>query len=141
MCTSILHIDDDANDQWALRNAAAHLSLRSNIVSIASPTEAQRYLLGSPPYDDRNKHPIPILIVLDVRMPEMSGLELLAWIRSHKQFDGIAVVMLTGESGIKYPRDLGVIAFLQKPPSREKWRPIIELLDKLSHNISNVHLC
>ena len=43
--------------------------------------QAIAYLAGEPPYTDRRRHPLPILILLDLKLPRRSGLDVLAWVR------------------------------------------------------------
>lgn len=91
----VLVVDDDPNDRTLLRHAfrraAAHVDLRM----AKDAFEAEDYLLGRPPYADRDAHPLPALMLLDLKMPRKSGLELLEWIKARPALAGIPVIVLS----------------------------------------------
>jgi DNA-binding response OmpR family regulator len=76
------------------------------------------YLEGEPPYDDRRLYPMPPLVILDVRMPKRSGLELLAWMRSRPDLAQLPVYMLTS-STLEFDRamSMGATDYFTKPMS------------------------
>src|ERR1039458_6465256 len=58
--------------------------------------EAIRYLRGEGPYANRVAHPLPELVLLDLRLPGMHGFEVLQWIRRQPRLTGLTVVVVTG---------------------------------------------
>jgi DNA-binding response OmpR family regulator len=61
---------------------------------------------------------VPVLLVLDLSLPDMSGLEVLGWVRSRPELDAVAVVMLSGsgdDEDIERAYEIGIDAYLVKP--------------------------
>jgi CheY-like chemotaxis protein len=114
----ILLVEDD--ERYALVMCAAFERVPvPNVVRVARDgLEAVAYLNGEGEFADRSKHPLPSLILLDLALPGMDGLEVVRWIRKQAQFRTLRVVMLTSSHN---PRDsaaaykLGVHSYLTKP--------------------------
>lgn len=82
--------------------------------------EVLDYLQGRLNYADREAYPLPRVILLDIKMPRLSGLEVLAWIRKHQTLEikRLPVIMLTNSdeaSDRAEAYDLGASSFLVKP--------------------------
>jgi CheY-like chemotaxis protein len=115
---SVLLVDDDRNDVFLIKGAFERAGFGRAIHSVQTGFEAIAYLNGDPPYEDRNKHPVPALVLLDIRMPGLDGFEVLKWIRSQPAFSQLCVVILTssGEVGdVTKAYRLGANLFLLKP--------------------------
>ena len=75
------------------------------------------FLQGIDQYADRRQHPLPILIILDLKLPGMNGLELLRWIRLQRPLRRIPVLILTSEKDDKFMEaayDAGANSYLLK---------------------------
>jgi CheY-like chemotaxis protein len=116
----ILHVEDDANDvelvQMAFRKAKADCRL----VVVNDGDEAIAYLAGQSAYADRQTHPLPDVILLDLKLPRRSGLEVLGWVRSQSEawVRRLPVLMLTSSNqpaDIASAYDLGANSYLVKP--------------------------
>ena len=80
--------------------------------------EAVGYLSGAPPYDDRTRFPLPVFMLLDLKLPRRSGLEVLAWVRQESVVKRLPVVVLTSSResvDVNRAYDLGVNSYLTKP--------------------------
>ncbi|HWY74163.1 MAG TPA: response regulator [Verrucomicrobiae bacterium] len=116
----ILHIEDDANDvelvQMAFRKAKADCRL----MVVNDGDDAISYLKGEGAFADRAVHPLPAVILLDVKLPRRSGLEVLEWIRSNAELPlrRVPVLMLTSSNqpmDVARAYDLGANSYLVKP--------------------------
>ncbi|HHY85352.1 MAG TPA: response regulator [Verrucomicrobia bacterium] len=115
---NILHVEDDPNDALLFQHACARAGVRFALRSVTDGDEAIAYLQGTQGYADRQKHPFPQLILLDLKMPRLSGFEVLAWLRENDAFKSLPVIVLTSsnhESDIKRAYDLGANSYLVKP--------------------------
>lgn len=92
----VLHIDDDPNDSELFRAAIQQAQLNFDLQSVNSGEHAIDYLNGSGQYQDRERYPLPSLILLDLKMPRANGLEVLKWIRTKCGSAKVPVVMLSG---------------------------------------------
>ena len=117
MSQLILIVEDDINDrtllEHAFRKAAPHLALRLTKDSF----QAEDYLVGREPYGDRCEHPLPSVILLDLKMPRRSGLEFLAWMRDQPRLATIPVIVLSSSqesSDIDRAYELGARSYLVK---------------------------
>lgn len=90
------------------------------LVIVRDGQEAVDYLSGNGPYADRFAHPLPALVVLDLKMPRMSGFDVLAWLATKPEFRSLPAVVLSSsadESDIKRARQLGAREYFVKPHS------------------------
>jgi CheY-like chemotaxis protein len=118
----ILLVEDSPDDVFFLKRALRHAQVEADLRVVTNGREAQSYLSGAAPYADRRKHPLPWLVLLDLRMPLMSGLEVLAWIRSRPNLANLSVIVLTSsleDSEMQRTFELGVVSYLVKPPTAE----------------------
>jgi len=94
----ILYAEDEENDVYFIRRAFEQAGIRNPLAVVPDGQRAINYLAGMGDYADRNKHPLPCLVILDMKMPEKSGLEVLKWIRSQPAICVLPVLMLTSSS-------------------------------------------
>jgi CheY-like chemotaxis protein len=100
---SILVVDDDEDCRVAIREALEEHGL--TVAEAANGQAALNYLVS---------HQIPSLIILDVVMPALSGLELLTILRRYYRLSRIPVLMLSGYD-VPASEDHGISCFFQKP--------------------------
>jgi CheY-like chemotaxis protein len=79
---TILIAEDSPDDVFLLRCAYAKTGLPYDLRFVCNGREAIDYLEGNPPFD-RQSHPLPAAIILDIQMPLLTGLEVLAWLKLH----------------------------------------------------------
>jgi CheY-like chemotaxis protein len=127
----VLYAEDDENDAFFMERAFAKNKSAERLRVVPNGQRAVDYLTGAGEFADRAKFPLPSLVLLDVKMPEMSGLEALASIRARREFDGMTVVMFTSsthESDVERSRQQGANGYFVKPSNAENlWRLVTEL--------------
>jgi CheY-like chemotaxis protein len=125
----ILLAEDDENDIFLMGRAFDRAGIPNPLFVVHNGQEAVDYLSGKGQYADREKHPLPGLLLLDLKMPWMDGFDVLKWLRQQKQFDTLPVVVLTSsklQADIDKSRDFGVYDYRVKPHAFED---LVRLLD------------
>jgi CheY-like chemotaxis protein len=115
---TILLVEDNATDVILIRRAFDKAKLGNPMQVVADGDSAVGYLAGEGIYQDRRQYPLPILILLDLKLPRRSGLEVLQWLRAQETLRRIPVVMLTSSqqnSDVNAAYDTGVNSYLVKP--------------------------
>lgn len=115
---AILLVDDDPNDVILVERAIRKAGLAYPIIHRRDGEEAIEYLCGKPPYSDRTKYPLPKLILLDIKMPKLTGFDVLAWIQGQPSLAKIPVVILTAsvrQEDQHQAGKLGAVGYRTKP--------------------------
>lgn len=97
-CSNILLVEDDRSDVFLFRRAMAKAGIAASFAHTSDGDEAIRYLKGEEPFTNRIKYPLPSLLVTDLKMPRVSGFELLAWIRDEIQPRTFPIIVLSGSN-------------------------------------------
>ena len=115
-------VEDDDNDVVLLERAFRKSNLLNPLVFLPDGEVARDYLAGRGEYVDRAAHPLPVLMLLDLKLPRMSGLELLAWMREQPTLRSLPVVVLTSSResrDLERAYALGANSYLVKPVAFE----------------------
>ena|SRR6266404_6098383 len=121
---AVLYVEDDPNDMSLMRYAWARVGVRNPLQIVPDGDEAVRYLSGDGHYANRVDHPMPSLILMDLKVPKVSGLDALKWIRAQPTLHTLRVIVL---SSSKRPVDIGeahalrIDAYLVKSQSFGEW--------------------
>ena len=78
---TILYVEDEETDVMLLQHVLPKTGIPNPLQTVKDGKPAKDYLAGNPPYDDRRRHPLPGLVLLDLNLPYWSGFEVLEWIR------------------------------------------------------------
>lgn len=114
---NLLLVEDDADDRLLFCYAIDKAGLKVHVAQVAHGQEAVDYLEGAGVFADRERFPLPDVIVLDLAMPVMNGLELLHWLRNSPRWRDLPVLVVTGGSDPSWEtaaRALGVAKVLEK---------------------------
>jgi len=114
----ILIAEDEEDYVILLRKAFAQAGIRNPLYVVSTGQEMIAYLKGDGQYANREEYPLPDLLLLDLKLPGFSGLEIIGWIRSHPGLAGLRVVVLTSSEEMRDVNDayrLGANSFLLKP--------------------------
>jgi CheY-like chemotaxis protein len=115
---AILLVEDNEDDVFLMRHALTTAGVSNPVFVVESGQEAIDYLSGSGGYQDRRQFPLPVIVFLDLKLPLMSGHEVLAWIRGQRQLESLLVVVLTSSnepSDVRRSYSLGANSYLMKP--------------------------
>lgn len=137
----ILLVEDNPDDVLLARRAVKKAALPVAMQVVEDGDEAVAYLDGSGQFGDRGRSPLPALILLDLKLPKRSGLEVLRWVRSQPALDTTPVVVLTSSSedeDIQKAYALGANSYLQKPVAFNGLVQLLGVLDLywLRNNLS-----
>ncbi|HYT59611.1 MAG TPA: response regulator [Haliangiales bacterium] len=128
----IMLAEDDPNDVLLFQRAFQKLNLANPIQVVRDGEEAVAYLSGQGEYGDRERHPMPVLLLLDLKMPRRSGFEVLQWLRQQSGLKRLPVVVLTSSNqhpDINRAFDLGANSYLVKPGGFDSLLELVKGLD------------
>jgi CheY-like chemotaxis protein len=114
----ILHVEDRTEDVFLLRYAFERAQIENPIQVVPDGQQAIEYLSGTGKFSDRDRFPLPCLVLLDLKLPLKMGLEVLEWIREQPSLKWLIVIVLTSsiyEGDIVRAYELCANAFLVKP--------------------------
>jgi CheY-like chemotaxis protein len=124
---AILLVEDNEDDVFLMKHALTGAGVSNPVFVVETGQQAVDYLSGVGQYADRRAYPLPVIVFLDLKLPLMSGHEVLAWIRGQRQFESLVVVVLTSSnepSDVRRSYSLGANSYLVKPMSA---RQLIDL--------------
>jgi two-component system response regulator len=124
----ILLVEDNINDAELAMRVLRKNSIANNIVHVKDGAVALDFLFGKGQYQGRNVNYIPAVILLDLKMPKVSGIEVLELIKSNELTKKIPVVMLTSSkehSDVDKCYLLGVNSYIVKPVDFENFSKTI----------------
>ncbi len=134
-----LLIEDDHNDQALFALAVEKTGLSVWVQTASDGQHAIEYLLGNGAYADRQLHPLPQLIVLDLTMPRADGLDFLAWRASVPRISRIPAVLFTDsfdQELLAKARALGAAQHVFKPFEFRDWQPALRKIWSVAQTFS-----
>lgn len=132
---TVLHVDDDPNDSTLFKVACAKADVNFELQNIEDGNEVIEYLSGTGKYADRTRYRLPELVLLDLKMPKATGLDVLQWIRSHSRLKNLPVIVLSGSELREDMRRAyadGANSYMVKPPSFES---LVDLVKNIGAQI------
>ncbi|MBD1875593.1 response regulator [Nodosilinea sp. FACHB-131] len=129
---TILLVEDNPKDVFLVQRAARKAGIITPLQVVSDGDAAVGYLSGDAPYGDRAAYPLPVLVLLDLKLPRRSGAEVLSWIRQHPHFRRLPVVVLTSSrefADINHIYDLGANAYIVKPADFDQLVDILTTLN------------
>lgn len=131
----ILLVEDDENDVFFFRRALRKAELEFPLQLVTDGEQALQYLNGDGKYRDRATHPLPDIIFLDLKLPYLSGMEVLEFIQKQPALHKIEVIVLTSspeERDRKRAFQLGAKDYLVKPAGPTTLRYILGRLEEIN---------
>ncbi len=133
----LLYVEDDENDVFLVKHALKRVGFVHPLHVVNTGQQALDYLAGNGQFADRTQHPMPCVVLVDVKLPRMTGLELLARLRRQPGLIGLVIIMFTSshhEPDVESAYKLGANAFLVKPADVDELLEVAQLLKALMHH-------
>ena len=130
----ILLVDDNPHDVVLIRLAFRKVGIIDTIQLVKDGNDAMRYINGEGAYADRHHYPMPTLILLDLKMPQANGFEVLEWIRQRPELSQVVVVVMSGskdDGDISKAYGLGATSYLVKPTRFEDLVRMMETIKEI----------
>ena len=110
----ILAVEDNPDDIFLLETAFAKAELKGEVQFVRDGIAATEYLDGVGPYADRERFKRPSLVLLDLKLPRKSGMEVLAWMRDKPEGERVPVIVFTAsnkEEDVRKAYELGAFSY------------------------------
>jgi len=123
----VLAAEDEESDAMILRLAFKKARLLNPLVVVRDGQDAVDYLNGAGP----STHPLPGLLILDLKMPRMSGFDVLSWLSTQPTLKALPAVVLSSssdDSDIQKARKMGARDYFVKPHTLPQFIEIIQTL-------------
>jgi CheY-like chemotaxis protein len=118
MDRTILLVEDDENDVFFFKRAAKLAGMIDPLHVAQDGRQAIDYLKGTGAYANRSEFPLPSLVLLDLKLPHVMGLDVLKWIRAQPQLQTVIVIVFTSSKlapDIDTAYRLGANSYVAKP--------------------------
>jgi CheY-like chemotaxis protein len=128
---TILLVEDSRDDAFFLRYELKKTGIKASVQVVEDGQEAIHYLTGTGKYADRMEFPFPTVILLDLKLPLLSGFDVLARMREEPALSRVPVLVLTGSSEARdraRALELGARGYFVKPWPAQKLREAMESL-------------
>ena len=128
----ILLAEDDPNDVLLIQRAFQRTHVANPVQVVRDGEEVLAYLSGQGPFADRERHPLPVLMLMDLKMPRKSGLEVLEWVRKQPGLKRLPIIVLTSSNqspDINRAYELGANSYLVKPAGFDSLLELVKNLD------------
>jgi CheY-like chemotaxis protein len=132
MAPVVLLVEDNVDDVILIERAFEKARIVNPLHVAGDGDEALDYLGGRGKYHDRAAYPLPALVLLDLKLPRRSGLDVLTWMRAEPCIKRIPVVVLTSSRenvDVDRAYELGVNSYLCKPVAFDVLLDMIKTLN------------
>ena len=116
--STILLVEDNPDDVLLIRRAFQKANLANPMKVASDGEEAIRYLSGTDQFADRSAYPMPLFVLLDLKLPRIGGLEVIEWARNQQGLRCMPIVVLTSsvqDEDVKHAYHAGANSYLVKP--------------------------
>lgn len=129
----ILVVEDSPDDCEILQDAVQGARLANPVHFVEDGAEAIDYLEGNGEFADRVAHPLPGLVILDINLPKLNGLQVLEKIRQNPATRDLPVVMLTvsnSDEDVLRSYELETVVYIQKPVTADNLTAVVQSLEQ-----------
>jgi CheY-like chemotaxis protein len=131
--STILLVEDNPRDILLIQRAFQKAGMTNPLQVVNDGDAAVLYLSGAEPYSERRLYPLPVLILLDLKLPRRSGAEVLMWLRQQPILKRMPVVVLTASreyTDVNHLYDLGANAYMVKPVAFNNLVEIMSIVNR-----------
>jgi len=128
---TVLLAEDDPDDILLTQIAFEKARLANALQVVRDGEEAIAYLKGEGKYANRAQYPLPILVLLDLKMPRMNGFQVLEWLNDHSELERVPIAIMTSsdhDPHITRAYQLGADSYLRKPPDAAALLALVQRL-------------
>ena len=129
--TCILQVEDNEDDILLLRLAFKRAGITNPVQIVTDGHKAMEYLAGNGPFADRVKYPKPGLVLLDLKLPDKPGLEVLEWIREQPALKKLPVIVFSSwasQADIQHASQIGSDSYVLKPMDMHQYEDFAKRL-------------
>lgn len=129
---TILLVEDDENDVILIRRAFQKVGIDGQVHRVGDGDAAVAYLAGTGEYADRARYPRPNAVLLDLKLPRRSGLEVLTWARQEERLNHLPIIVLTSSReavDLEQAYALGANSYLVKPVEFDSLLDLVRSFD------------
>lgn len=127
----ILLIEDDENDVLLMQRALSKNGIRNRLQIVNDGEQALDYLQHRGMFVDRLRYPFPNVILMDLKMPRVGGLEILRWLSEHKECPAVPTIVFSAsriESDVTEAYRLGATSYFVKPTEFTELLKLVNLM-------------
>jgi CheY-like chemotaxis protein len=125
---TVVIAEDDEDDIMLLENALQAIACEHTIRIVRDGRELLDYLKGEGKYEDRKRYPFPNVLILDIKMPRLSGLDVLRWLSRHPECSVMPTIVFSAsdmEQDIRQAYQLGASAYFVKPMAFQNLKEVL----------------
>ena len=135
---TILLVEDDENDAFFVERAMHKIGMANPVRNVRDGQQAIDYLRGTGKFGSRAEFPLPGLVLLDLKLPLVMGLDVLKWIRQTSVSSAIVIILTSSAepTDIAAAYRLGANAYLVKPSTASELEAMLAAINGfwLLHN-------
>jgi len=131
LALNVLVAEDNPNDVVLLERALPRNGLEIHLRHVQDGTEVIDYLQGVGHFANRAAFPMPDVILLDLKMPKLTGFDVLHWMRDNNDCGQIPTVLFSGsglEKDVEKAYALGANTYFEKPTSYAEFARLLKIL-------------
>ena len=141
---NILVAEDQPADVLLLKRAFSQVGITAPLHFVQDGQEAIDYLSGQDGFTDRQAHPLPTMMLLDLKMPRLDGFDVLGWVRQQPTLKRLPIIVLSSSNipeDIDRAYDLGANSFIVKPSGIDAQRQVVEQLQDYWLELNQMPRC
>jgi DNA-binding response OmpR family regulator len=119
---TLLLVEDEESDVLLFQRALTKAGVEARVMVVSDGRQALDYLAGRGAYSDRTRYPLPALVLLDLNLPGVKGLEVLQRLRQERAWNGPVIILSSSHSleELDQAYELGASSYLVKPGDTSK---------------------